>query len=331
MNLKLDTQRSPKNDHVLMINNLNVNYSTSNGMVRAVRDASITVHQGSTLGIVGESGSGKSTLGFSLIRSVPPPGIISDGEIMFDGLDLLALKEEEMRKVRGKMISMILQDPMTSLNPVLTVGGHLMEMIGAHEPKLSKEEKYDRATVLLSKLGISEERFNDYPHQFSGGMRQRLMIGLALALNPKLVIADEPTTSLDVLVEAQILDLLNSLKKHFSLTLILITHNIGIVAETCDRTIIMYAGQVVEDTSTKEMFEEPLHPYTQALLASVPNIKLDQQVLHWIPGWPPSLIDPPEGCSYHQRCPYALDKCSREEPPLISIQGGRKVKCFLFS
>jgi len=327
--VKPDLSERSETEHLLEVCNLSVDYLTAKGTVKAVRDVSFTLDKGKTLGIVGESGCGKSTLGFSIIRCVPPPGVIRGGSILFEGIDILKLSEEDIRQIRGRYISMIMQDPMTSLNPVMRVGEHITEMIAAHDPSLAKEERKKRAILLMEKLGILKERFEDYPHQFSGGMRQRVMIGLALALNPKLVIADEPTTSLDALVEAQILTLLNNLRSQLGLTMMLITHNIGIVAETCDKVIIMYAGEVVEESPTLDLFEKPLHPYTQGLLRAVPNIRLDQQDLYWIPGSPPDLINPPEGCSFQQRCPYAFAKC-KKQPPLTTTSAGRKVRCFLY-
>lgn len=315
--------------HLLEIDGLDVEYVSRKGRVRAVRDVTFALDSGNTLGIVGESGCGKSTLAFSIIRCIFYPGKISRGSILFNGLDLLRIPEDKMRFIRGREISMIPQDPMTSLNPVMKIGDHFIEMIRNHEPQLTKIESKKKALDILEKLGIPAERFGDYPHQFSGGMRQRAMIGLALVMNPKLVIADEPTTSLDALVEAQILELLKKLQKELNLSLILITHNIGVVAEICQRVIVMYAGQIVEEASTLQLFDKPLHPYTQALLASVPNPTKDTEKLNWIPGSPPSLQDVPIACSYSPRCPYAFERCKRMEPSLINLEG-RRVRCFLY-
>lgn len=284
--------------------------------------------KGETLGLVGESGCGKSTLGFSILRLIPPPGTIVGGKIIFEGSDLTAKSEGEMRKIRGKRISMIFQDPMTSLNPLMKIGDHLTETITTHM-NIAKEEAVEKAKVLLSNLGILPERINDYPHQFSGGMRQRVVIGLALALDPDLVIADEPTTSLDVIVEAQILELLKKMKKDYNLTLILITHNIGIVAEMADHMAVMYAGKIVELSDTLSLFDKPLHPYTKALLESVPNIKLSEQTLKSIPGMPPDLLSPPKGCRFNPRCPHAFKKCFGLEPELVQIGKDRFVACHL--
>ena len=289
---------------------------------------SFTMNKGGTLGLVGESGCGKSTLGFSILRLIPPPGRIAGGKIIFDGMDLTQKSEKEMRKIRGKHISMIFQDPMTSLNPLMKIGDHLTETITTHM-NIAKDDAEKKAKALLDKLGISPERFNDYPHQFSGGMRQRVVIGLALALDPDLVIADEPTTSLDVIVEAQILELLKKMKSAYNLTLILITHNISVVAETADHIAVMYAGKIAELSDVSSLFDNPLHPYTKALLESVPNIKLSEQTLKSIPGMPPDLLSPLKGCRFNPRCPYAFEKCFEVEPELFQVGKDRFVACYL--
>lgn len=286
------------------------------------------MNKGGTLGLVGESGCGKSTLGFSILRLIPPPGRIAGGKIIFDGMDLTQKSEKEMRKIRGKRISMIFQDPMTSLNPLMKIGDHLTETITTHM-NIAKDDAEKKAKALLDNLGISPERFNDYPHQFSGGMRQRVVIGLALALDPDLVIADEPTTSLDVIVEAQILELLKKMKSAYNLTLILITHNISVVAETADHIAVMYAGKIAELSDVSSLFDNPLHPYTKALLESVPNIKLSEQTLKSIPGMPPDLLAPLKGCRFNPRCPYAFEKCFEVEPELFQVGKDRFVACYL--
>ena len=314
---------------MLSIRDLNVEYYTRRGQVRAVNDASFTLAKRSTIAIVGESGCGKSTLGFSILRLVPPPGRIVKGRIEFDGMDLLSQPDDKMRAIRGAQIAMIFQDPMTSLNPVLKVQDHFVELFETHNPNLRREEAISRACKLLDTLGIGRERVRDYPHQFSGGMRQRVMIGLALALGPKLVIADEPTTALDVIVEAQILELLKKLKQEYGLTLILITHNIGIVAEMADLVAVMYAGKIVEIGPTGEIFENPLHPYTKGLLDSAPDITNLEQSMRPIHGTPPDLINPPTGCKFHPRCPRAFEKCLNREPSLIQ-RNERRVACHLY-
>ncbi len=315
---------------LLRVQNLNVSYYTRRGEIRAVKNFSIDVERGSTLGVVGESGSGKSTLGLAIMGLVPPPGRVVSGNILFNSEDLLSLQKESLRRVRGRRISMVFQDPMTSLNPVSNIQNHFLEMLKVHEPETSREEAQNKVGKLLEQLGISEERLKDYPHQFSGGMRQRVMIGLALILNPELVIADEPTTSLDVVVEAQILELLKRLKKVYNLTLILITHNVGIIAETADKVAVIYAGELMEVSPTEKMFEKPLHPYTEALLQSVPHLMASGQALSWIPGIPANLLSPPPGCPFHPRCRYAFDKCKVVALQHTKVEEERAVACHLY-
>ncbi|HEC34072.1 MAG TPA: ABC transporter ATP-binding protein [Chloroflexi bacterium] len=317
------------NESLVHIHDLSVAYGTRAGDVRAVERVDLDIYQGEVLGLVGESGCGKSTLGMALLRLVRHPGRITGGEIWFDGRNLLALDEEEIRMLRGARISMIFQDPMTSLNPLQRISDHVVETIRTHKPEMSEEEAREQAAALIDRLGIMAERLDDYPHQLSGGMRQRVMIGLALALRADLIIADEPTTSLDVIVEAQFLDLLKELQRDFGLTILLITHNIGVVAQLSDRVAVMYAAKLVELADVEPLFGEPLHPYTQALLSSVPNIRLVGDTLKIMQGSPPDLIQPPPGCRFHPRCPYASERCAVEEPPLVEIQPGRWVACWL--
>ena len=313
---------------LLEINSLTIDYRTRRGKIRAVNNLSFTLEKGETLGLVGESGSGKSTLGLSIIRLVPPPGVIVSGHIRIDGTNILSLSEEEMRSIRGKKVALVFQDPMTSLNPVKKVGAHFIELIRTHEPNMSEKEALKRAEKALNDVGILPERINDYPHQFSGGMRQRIMIALAIALNPDLVIADEPTTALDVIVQAKILDLLKSLRDTYGMALILITHDLSIVLERCDKIIVMYAGSLVEYASGVELHRNPRHPYTQGLLQSIPNIELAEQKLEAIPGSPPNLLDPPKGCRFWPRCSPAKEKCRVEEPPIVESSPGHFVRCF---
>lgn len=315
---------------ILSIRNLSVVFPLANGKLKALEDINLDIYRGETIGIVGESGCGKSTLGFSILNAVPHPGKIISGEILFHGEDILKKSRTELRRIRGKKISMIFQDPMTSLNPLLRVDKHLLETIKVHERTTDKREALERVKTLLKKLGISENRITDYPHQLSGGMRQRVMIGIGLALNAEIIIADEPTTSLDVIVEAQFLQLLKSLKEEFGLTLILITHNMGIVAEISDRLVVMYGGKTMEIGSAEEVFSRPLHPYTRGLLHSIPNIHLlEEEKLELMEGFPPDLTNPPPGCRFSPRCREVLDKCREYSPPTFR-KNGRMVRCFLY-
>ena len=315
---------------VLQVHNLSVDYPTRAGHVRAVDDVDLTVQRGEVLGLVGESGCGKSTLGMAIMRLLRPPGKIVGGEIIFNGHNLLELNEVEMRHLRGGRVSLVFQDPMTCLNPLQRVSDHIVETIRTHQPEVSDREARNEAAALMDRLGIRAERMDDYPHQLSGGMRQRVMIGLALALNVDLIIADEPTTSLDVIVEAQFLDLLRDLQRQFNLTIILITHNIGVVAELADRVAVMYAGKLVELADAYPLFDDPLHPYTQGLLNSVPNISLTEDHLQIMGGSPPDLINPPSGCRFHPRCPSVMDRCRVEGPPFGEIRPGRWAACWLY-
>jgi len=313
---------------LLEISSLSVDYRTSRGTVHAVEDVSFSIEKGETLGLAGESGSGKSTLGLSIMRLVPYPGAIARGRIEIGGKDIIKLPENEMRSFRGRKVAYIFQDPMISLNPVKKIGDHFTELILTHEPRTKNEEAIERARDVLRSLGILPERINDYPHQFSGGMRQRIMIGLAIALNPDLVIADEPTTALDVIVQAKILDVLESLRKIYGMALILISHDVSILLERCEKIIVMYAGHMVEYANNKELYKNPVHPYTQGLLNSIPNIELADQKLSAIPGSPPYMLSPPKGCRFWPRCDYAKKKCSAEEPSMVDVGGGHFVRCF---
>jgi len=315
---------------LLRIEDLEVHYATRAGVVKAVDTVGFEMGRGETLGLVGESGCGKSTLGFSILRLVPPPGKIVGGDIIFAGENLLKKDNEEMRRIRGSRISMIFQDPMTCLNPVQRIGDHIAETMTTHGQSTGRAEAWKRAGEMLDRLGIDPSRLEDYPHQLSGGMRQRVMITLALILNSELVIADEPTTSLDVIVEAQILDLLKQLKEDYELTLILITHNMGVVAELADRVAVMYAGKLMEVAKAIPLYEKPMHPYTQGLLRSIPNISLTEQVLATMPGSPPDLIQPPPGCRFHPRCPYVKDECKEIEPPMREVEKDHLVACHLY-
>lgn len=300
--------------NILEIKNLNVQFPIHIGTVHAVEDVTLNLKKGEVMGLVGESGCGKSTLGFSILRLLRPPGRLAGGQIRYHGNDIVKMSEKEILSLRGKRIAMIFQDPLTSLNPLFSIGEQFVETIRTHERGISKKKALERAGEMLRRLGIAPERLHEYPHQMSGGMRQRIMIGMALVLNPDLLIADEPTTALDVIVEAQFLDLLNELRAQFNLTILLISHNLGIVAQMADRITVMYGGRLAESGQAETVFEKPRHPYTQGLLASIPNIKLDQPELHTMPGAPPDLVDPPPGCVFHPRCPHVMDKCRQESP-----------------
>lgn len=317
------------NSNILEIEHLTVHFPIYIGTVRAVEDVTLEIKQGEVMGLVGESGCGKSTLGFSILRLLRPPGLIAGGQIRYHGNDIVKMNKQELLAIRGKRIAMIFQDPLTSLNPLFRVGDQFIEAIQTHANGVSNKEALERAADMLKRLGIAPDRLYEYPHQMSGGMRQRIMIGIALVLNPDLLLADEPTTSLDVIVEAQFLDLLNELREQFNLTILLISHNIGIVAQMADRVTVMYGGRLAETGKAEALFADPRHPYTQGLLASIPNIKLDQPKLHSMPGAPPDLVDPPSGCVFHPRCPYVMDKCRGEIPPSFNDQDHRTA-CWLY-
>ena len=314
---------------ILKIEGLSVHFPINIGTVRAVEGVSLELHQGEVMGLVGESGCGKSTLGFSILRLLRPPGRIVGGRILYHGRDIVRMSGREILSLRGRKIAMIFQDPLTSLNPLFRIDQQFIETLFTHEKGLDKKEAFSRAERMLESLGILPERLLEYPHQMSGGMRQRIMIGMGLILNPDLLIADEPTTSLDVIVEAQFLDLLNDLRRQFDLTIILITHNLGNVAQLADRITVMYGGTIAEIGPANEIFDEPLHPYTQGLLASIPNIKLDQPKLETMPGSPPDLVTPPPGCVFHPRCPHVKEICKHETPEMTE-RDGHLVFCWLY-
>lgn len=320
-------------DILYSVESLTVEYETRAGVVRAVDNVSLDIRRGEILGLVGESGCGKSTLGKALMRLRNGSARITQGELWFDGRNLLDLSEREMQELRGSRLGMVFQDPMTSLNPVQRIVEHLTETMLTHEPDWSQEQARERAENLVERLGIRPERLGDYPHQMSGGMRQRVMIALAMALNSDLIIADEPTTSLDVIVEAKFLDLLKELRDEFNLTILLITHNIGVVAEVADRVAVMYAGEMAELGDVNEVFQTPRHPYTEGLLASVPNIELDSESLYKMQGSPPDLSHPPTGCRFHPRCPYMMEHiCPILDPPFDPVEGASedcRVACWL--
>ncbi len=307
---------------LLEVKNLSVNFKTDLGDFPAVDQISFSIDEGQTLGLVGESGCGKSVTSLALLRLIQRPGYISNGTVLWKGQNLQDINDEAMRKIRGKEISMIFQEPMTALNPVFTVGFQIEEVIALHEPDRSSQSRRDRVLELLNLVGIPspQSRMDDYPHQLSGGMRQRIMIAMALACRPKLLIADEPTTALDVTIQAQILELLKSLQKEIGMSILLITHDLGVVAETCDRVAVMYAGKIIEEGSVLDIFNQTSHPYTRGLLDSIPFFQEQKQALKTIPGLVPSLSDRKKGCSFNDRCFASQPLCKESTPELLSLQ-----------
>ena len=317
---------------LLEVNGLRTQFFTQDGVVQAVNGVSFYVEEGETLGIVGESGCGKSVSVLSVMRLIPqPPGKIVDGEVIFDGRDLLQVSDDEIRAVRGNRIAMIFQDPMTSLNPVLTIGRQIGEALELHLD-MKKDEARKRTAELLAMVGIpqADARLDDYPHQFSGGMRQRAMIAMALACNPQLLIADEPTTALDVTIQAQIADLVRRLRDEIGMAVIWITHDLGVVAGLADRVMVMYAGFAVEEASVKDLYGDPRHPYTIGLLGSLPRLdEIREEKLASIEGLPPDLIELPTGCPFEARCVYAIDKCRQERPELEPVGPRHRIACWV--
>jgi peptide/nickel transport system ATP-binding protein len=312
---------------LLDVRNLRMYYQTLGGLVRAVDNVSMSLEVGESLGLAGESGCGKSSLAYSIIQLLPPAANILGGHVYFRGRDLVQVNAKEMRDVRWKNISIVFQGAMNALNPVFEIGEQIAESILIHE-NVTDEEALDRCAKLFEMVGLDPGRIHNYPHEFSGGMRQRAMIAMALACNPDLVIADEPTTALDVTIQAQILKLMQKLQKDLGLSLILITHDLSVIAETCDKTAIMYAGMVSELADVVSVFKEPIHPYATGLVGAIPSmVKAERRKLTSIPGSPPDLIDPPPGCRFHPRCPYAQEICSKEVPSFEEIEGGRFVAC----
>ncbi len=317
-------------EKILEIKDLIIHYVTDDGTVKAVNNISLEVAKGETLGLVGETGAGKTTTALGILNLVPdPPGKIINGEIFFEGEDVLKLGKKDIRAIRGNKISMIFQDPMTSLNPVVTVGDQIAEVIRLHE-QLSKMDASAKAVELLQLVGIPGERYSEYPHQFSGGMKQRVVIAIALACTPSLIIADEPTTALDVTIQAQVLDLMSNLKSELNTAMILITHDLGVVAEVCDKVAIMYAGEIVESGTLEDIYERTKHPYTVGLFGSIPNLEEEVSRLTPIEGLMPDPTALPEGCNFAPRCPHAIEKCHNEIPALINASETHKIKCFLF-
>lgn len=317
---------------ILSVKNMTVKYiSREVGVCHAVNDVSFDVKKGETIGLVGETGAGKTTIALSILRLLPaPPARVESGEILFGGEDILKMSDSRMRNIRGDRISMIFQDPMTALNPIDKVGDQISEMVKLHLD-LNNAQAAGKAAEMLEMVGIPAARFYDYPHQFSGGMKQRVIIAIALACKPELLLADEPTTALDVTIQAQVLELMRGIKDKLNMAMMLITHDLGVIAEMADDILVMYAGKVVEHASALELFKNPKHPYTAGLMRSKPNILQDQEKLHTIPGNVPSLYEMPEGCPFHPRCENAMDICASRFPDTYPISGAQSVACWLYA
>lgn len=318
---------------ILRVNDLQTTFFTDSGEVPAVDHVSFDLKEGEVLGIVGESGCGKSVTSLSIMGLIPqPPGKIVGGEILFEGDDLVKMSERQMRRIRGNDIAMIFQEPMTSLNPLFTIGSQLMEAVLLHEKKIGKKKAFSKAVEMLKLVGLprADDLMKDYPHQLSGGMRQRVMIAMALICDPKVLIADEPTTALDVTIQAQILKLMRELNVRLNTAVLLITHDLGVVAETCERVIVMYAGQVIEEATVKDIFENPLHPYTKGLIQSVPDMRYKKERLYSISGQVPRPGSITTGCRFADRCEFAFDRCVSENPELYENSDNHKARCFLY-
>ena len=312
---------------LLSVRDLTVEYTSEDEVVHAVNHVSFDLARGSTIGLVGETGAGKTSIARAILRILPePPARVPSGEIVFEGRNLLTLREEEMQKIRGKEISMIFQDPMTALNPIMRVGEQIAEVVRLHE-HCSKAESTKKAKEMLEMVGIPGERYYEYPHQFSGGMKQRVVIAMALACNPTLLLADEPTTALDVTIQAQVLDMIRDLRQKLGTSMIMITHDLGIVAEVCDTVAVVYAGEVVEYGTKEQIFDNPLFPYTIGLFGSLPDLTSDVERLSPIEGLPPDPSDLPRGCAFHPRCPHACEACAKAHLPLTDVGGGHLCRC----
>lgn len=320
-----------EHENILEIKNLQVQYQTSEETVKAVNGISFSLKKGEAIGLVGETGAGKTTTALSIMQLIPnPPGKITGGEILYEGENLITMTDHKKREFRGNKISMIFQDPMTALNPVLTVGSQVAEVIRLHE-KSSKKEAEEKAVFMLEMVGIPGERFDDYPHQFSGGMKQRVVIAIALACSPELLIADEPTTALDVTIQEQVLDLIDNLRKELHTTLILITHDLGVVAEVCETAAIMYAGEIVEYGTLDQIYNRTRHPYTVGLFGSIPNFNEKVRRLKPIPGLMPDPSDLPDGCVFAERCQDAMEQCREGFIPVTEVEPGHLVKCLKYT
>lgn len=320
------------NASFLSVRNLTVEYTLGKSVIHAVNDVSLELPKGKTLGLVGETGAGKTTIAKTILRILPdPPAVVRGGEIYLDGKEILSLPEKEMLPLRGDKIAMIFQDPMTALNPVMTVGDQIYEGLALHNKDLKKEELLKRTAEMMEMVGIPSERMVEYPHQFSGGMKQRVVIAMALACQPELLLADEPTTALDVTIQAQVLQLINELKKKLGTSMILITHDLGVVANTCDEVAVIYAGKVVEYGSKRDIFKNPKHPYTLGLFNSLPKIDVIEERLSPIQGMPPDPANLPSGCVFEPRCPYAEARCAEVEPKAFNVSEGHTCMCHLIN
>lgn len=318
---------SDKKDIFLEVRDLTVEYTSGDEVVHAVNGVSFSLEKGKTLALVGETGAGKTTIAKTIMRILPdPPAKIRGGSIFLNGEDLLGISEQAMRKVRGNKISMVFQDPMTALNPVMRVGDQIAEVIKIHN-SISKKEAKERAAQMLEMVGITRERYGEYPHQFSGGMKQRVIIAIALACSPDLLLADEPTTALDVTIQAQVLEMMNELRKKQNTSMIMITHDLGVVANVSDEVAIVYAGEIIEYGSKRAVFKKPSHPYTEGLFGAIPNLDQDTRRLANIEGMPPDPTCLPEGCRFHPRCPYATDNCRKQAVPMREIEPGHFLRC----
>lgn len=316
-----------KDQTFLEVKDLKVEYFSDGQTVHAVNGVSLKIERGKTLGLVGETGAGKTTIAKSILRILPDVGAkVSEGKVYLDGQELFALPEQEMRKIRGNGISMIFQDPMTALNPVQTVGDQIAEVVRLHNTG-SKESFEKRAREMLEMVGIPGDRYHEYPHQFSGGMKQRVVIAIALACNPGLLLADEPTTALDVTIQAQVLDLIGELREKYNTAMLLITHDMGVVAQVCDEVAVIYAGQIIEYGSKEQIFDHPSHPYTIGLFGAIPSMKEDEEWLHPIEGLPPDPVNLPEGCAFHPRCPYATEECKKKPIEMYQTADGHQCRC----
>lgn len=316
-----------KDEFLLSVRDLVVEYTADGDVINAVNGISFDLRRGETLGLVGETGAGKTTIAKSILRVLPdPPAKVRNGQVILEGQDLYTLDEKEMREIRGNKISMIFQDPMTALNPVLTVGDQISEVIKLHE-KVSGKVAYEKTLKMMEMVGITRERYGEYPFQFSGGMKQRIVIAMALACNPDILLADEPTTALDVTIQAQVLDMITKLKEEHSTSMILITHDLGVVAEVCDRVAVVYAGEIIETGSKEEIFDHPAHPYTLGLFGALPNLEQDVKRLQTIPGLPPNPVNLPSGCKFHPRCKHATEECAKEDIKMTQIRPNHFCRC----